>query len=350
MSRMRINFVDSLRGFLILCVVVGHTLNTFLNLNMFPEHRTGMFVVFNIIYAFHMPAFIIVSGYVFQFSYCEEDSARNRGNIYMNAANMFATSATWGLITAIVKLLLVRFTTIHVSYPPLVADMFLVLCKPVGECWYLYVLCLLYLIFSRVGVTDQNKWVLFLLLSCVCIFSQYTNILLFEVSLVLYYAVFFFLGIIARKSPGWVTDNKWVLAASLMVSVLLFIRVWDKSQTKTGLINTIPVVSPVIALGLSLTIWYLFTHISCLGSSLLLRYLGRHSLEVYLIHIYFTAGMRVVLRFFDIQSFILSLAATIFTAIVVPLLCSEVLRKLRIYNLFFKPVTFALDLRSKTRG
>ena len=51
----RVGYIDSLRGFAILLVVVGHLIQ--FNYNAFLESK-----LFNIIYSFHMPLFFFISG------------------------------------------------------------------------------------------------------------------------------------------------------------------------------------------------------------------------------------------------------------------------------------------------
>lgn len=51
----RIAYIDSIKGFAILLVVMGHTFHDFKGINM-------AFIDF--IYAFHMPLFFIISGYL----------------------------------------------------------------------------------------------------------------------------------------------------------------------------------------------------------------------------------------------------------------------------------------------
>lgn len=50
----RVGYIDSLRGFAILIVVVGHLIQ--FNYNAFLESK-----LFNIIYSFHMPLFFLLA-------------------------------------------------------------------------------------------------------------------------------------------------------------------------------------------------------------------------------------------------------------------------------------------------
>ena len=57
MGKDRIYWADSLKGVLILFVILGHAIQAVLGDGCFVNHA------FNYIYSFHMPAFMAVSGY-----------------------------------------------------------------------------------------------------------------------------------------------------------------------------------------------------------------------------------------------------------------------------------------------
>ena len=57
MKKKRIVWADSLKGLLMVLVILGHAIQTVLAEGCFNDH------VFNLIYSFHMPAFMAVSVY-----------------------------------------------------------------------------------------------------------------------------------------------------------------------------------------------------------------------------------------------------------------------------------------------
>ncbi len=57
----RNNFIDMLKGFLIILVVLGHAIN-----NFYPE-TFNQRLDFKIIYSFHMFAFILISGFLISY-------------------------------------------------------------------------------------------------------------------------------------------------------------------------------------------------------------------------------------------------------------------------------------------
>lgn len=58
MSKQRFIWADSLKGWLMLLVILGHAIQSTLGTDCYSNH------VWNLIYSFHMPAFMAVSGWL----------------------------------------------------------------------------------------------------------------------------------------------------------------------------------------------------------------------------------------------------------------------------------------------
>lgn len=56
---MRVLWIDSLKGFLIFLVVLGHVVQSMIDSNMFPSNKDGLVSLFEWIYSFHMPLFFL---------------------------------------------------------------------------------------------------------------------------------------------------------------------------------------------------------------------------------------------------------------------------------------------------
>lgn len=65
----RIGYLDALKGFATLCVVLGHVAVGYLEGNTYPETNQILYGVKNVIYAFHMPLFMMISGCVYAVAY-----------------------------------------------------------------------------------------------------------------------------------------------------------------------------------------------------------------------------------------------------------------------------------------
>ena len=61
----RIDWIDALKGFAILTVVIGHCVTDSLASHTFQEYSNLLRLLYDAIYSFHMPLFFAISGYVF---------------------------------------------------------------------------------------------------------------------------------------------------------------------------------------------------------------------------------------------------------------------------------------------
>lgn len=65
----RIAFIDVLKGFAIICVVLGHIVDGYYKSNLYPEQNNFFWMLFVIIYSFHMSLFFMLSGYLYGMVY-----------------------------------------------------------------------------------------------------------------------------------------------------------------------------------------------------------------------------------------------------------------------------------------
>ena len=97
----RNQYLDVLKGFTIVLVVLGHCIqygagNVMLNESLFYEHP-----VFKFIYSFHMPLFMMVSGYLFAFSI-----SKGLGyNIRRRFCSLVVPILSWSILSILFQLL-----------------------------------------------------------------------------------------------------------------------------------------------------------------------------------------------------------------------------------------------------
>ena len=68
MSNKRDTILDSIKAFCITIVVIGHCIQYGSGLNYLKEELFFDNILFKLIYSFHMPLFMIISGYLFAYS------------------------------------------------------------------------------------------------------------------------------------------------------------------------------------------------------------------------------------------------------------------------------------------
>lgn len=85
-----------------------------------------------------------------------------------------------------------------------------------------------------------------------------------------------------------------------------------------------------------------------IGTYLGLCYIGEHSLEIYVLHVFFVTGLNVAFDKVHILGLV-GLVLTFLISTVMPIVCGFIFKKIKLYNLLFKPAT-CLTSKSKGKG
>lgn len=336
----RIGYIDALKGFAILCVVLGHVANGYIGVGAYPAASGLLYNIYNLIYAFHMPLFMMLSGYLYYTAYFNNNGKPDSRRIHRQVNNQIGVYVIFNVAVGLPKALVSSFTSNALVTEITLLDIALIWIKPLGIYWYLYVLIFFYLIFSIDRLTEVNRWVLLGIFTATAICGQVTSIPWFALSRVLYKALFFFIGIAGKKYKDWIIGNKWLTLVLFVISIGASAMVCNKKLDTSRYANDIFILSIVVALGISLMLWYVFDHINFIGNNRLLKMCGRYSLEIYVIHSAISTGLRTVFLKVGVHNVYISIALNLFISTMVPILFSMLCKKLNIHGLFFKPVTY----------
>lgn len=94
----RIGWIDALKGIVIILVVFGHNIQYGSGGMYLQEKSFYNDLVFKFIYSFHMPCFMLISGYFFGFTVKKDDFIRNR------IQNLLVPIALWSMIPAGIRI------------------------------------------------------------------------------------------------------------------------------------------------------------------------------------------------------------------------------------------------------
>lgn len=330
----RIEWVDSLKGFAIICVVLGHIADGYINANLFSEYSHILRGIYNFTYMFHMAVFFTLSGFSYRIAYYirTKDSTelrnphRYKGQVY----NLVLIYVFYCVLTGVFKNILGRFA----SNPTALSDILWIWAKPISPYWYLYVLIVYYMMFSIKRIRDANKAVLMPIFAIVSMISHYIYTKeWFQVHLILYFVLYFYIGIRLAENKEDILFGRMLTSGLFCISVLFSVLFWNNDK----FICRIPIVNTIVGVGITLFLVKVFSSIALLSKHGLLSFLGKHSLEIYVIHCFLTAGNRVLFSRLGIVNIWVSIGLNMVLSISGSLLFAVLVRRIGLYDLFFKP-------------
>ncbi|MBO3115225.1 acyltransferase [Winogradskyella sp. DF17] len=326
----KIEWIDRAKGLGIILVVLGHVIRGLNNAELF---NGAIFINTDyIIYTFHMPLFFFLSGIFFL------KSLQKRGlRVFLKDkfSLLFYLYMLWSVIQFIVQLSLDRYTNGNTN----IADILDVFVLPKGQMWFLYVLLLIFSISAFLYHYVQPKWHNYLLASLIIvgIFLRVYDIDFWYVAQKFGYNFLFFqLGILYALHGKQMLQKltiKWSLAL-MVVSLFAFSAVvlFNINNQRLNYDNQIiPAILGVLAV---IFIVVLLTLKS-------FSYLGKYSLEIYLAHILFASGTRIVLdKFFGVSNLGIHLVFGLSVGLIAPLVLIEITKRFKLLKFLFKnPLT-----------
>jgi fucose 4-O-acetylase-like acetyltransferase len=322
----RTNWIDYCKALGILLVVFGHVHR---GLEKSGLVTNDLFFLFSdsVIYTFHMPLFFFLSGLLF-FKSRKSDKELIASKIDTIVYPYFL----WSILQGMVEFFLREHTNQHSASNDFLFKLFI---APENQFWFLYALffCFLtaILIFKIIG----KKYLLGILFISILAYlaSQFLP-KIFIVGIVSRYFVFFFLGFVLSpyildKKEFSVFISKTRALATLVCAATLFQYYYHSILGYTFINNNIPSIllsSLMILTTISFCMW-----LSIRINSNVLTNLGTSSMVIFLMHVFATSGIRIVLKdVLNIHSYSLHLILGTFVGVVFPLVMMTILDKINI--------------------
>lgn len=211
--------IDFIKGILILFVILGHTTLGLTDLYSFDDTMNG---IANVIYSFHMPCFIAVSGFLYR-EYVRNTSQGIFRRIGHKAFNILLPYAMISVIYWIIKFSLSNF----IREPINVSSLISIPWKPIEFLWYLYALFLIYCVaymadyvFTRLLPHFNYKMELLFVLFFIFALTSYGRFHYEGFNYIAGFQMYFYLGCLIKK---WLDklDNKYAVLSLAVMSVFV---------------------------------------------------------------------------------------------------------------------------------
>ncbi len=352
-SKKRIPYIDCLKGFATILVVIGHVFDGYLHAGLFADNRDIMSSGYNIIYAFHMALFFMISGFVFVKAYIKNGEVKP--SLKKQIWNIAAVYVIFSVLFGLFKFCLGKYTNGDVE----LFDLLMIPVKPIYPYWYLYLMIAYYLIFRIKAIYKANPFPILIVLMIISFFSNFIpNDVgkFFEVKHFLYYLFFFAFGVVLSAHEESYRKHEPLIAIPLFVVSMILILIAPVGYTyedfDKGKLFSCEKWNFAIAIGICLILFYLFRLLFSNENHIhvrLMSKLGQYSLEIYVLHCIFTAGNRVVLSKLHIHQFYLNIIMNVMISVAIPVIFAVICKKLDVHKYIFRPI-YAIADRKKNEN
>jgi fucose 4-O-acetylase-like acetyltransferase len=313
----RYPWVDYAKGIGILLVVYGHTARGLVSADIEANDKLVR-LVDSIIYSFHMPLFLFLSGLFF----CS--SLHKRGRVQLVLSKMdtiLYPYVVWSLLQGAVEALFSRYTNGDVTFAQV-----LDLTEPRAQFWFLYALFILSVIGALLYARLQPRFYGAVVFLSALIFI-YQNLLpdFLNSDYVYYSFVFFAMGIWFNAYKGTLLErSRQLLAPAFLLFVTgqwLFHGYFGMNYKDIGL--------PLLLLtSVSILFIVLLSRVLSEWPMKWLSFLGYSSMAIYLMHVLAGSGVRVILqKFLGVEDAVIHLVAGVSLAVLIPLLALQLFRR-----------------------
>ena len=191
LSSCRDNYLDFLKGLLIFLVVYGHVIQYF-GYRCTDEYFKDFF--FKLIYIFHMPMFMLISGYLSFFSIMRYPLP---DLIYRRALQLLLPVLSWGIFVGIQKSIF-KIATANANFDVIFDFVF---SEILSNLWFLWVLFLNYLVLF-VSMKFSKRFEEVFMIVCLIVLYFINYIIGFKylgIGLLCWYLPFYVMGYICNK-------------------------------------------------------------------------------------------------------------------------------------------------------
>ena len=336
-------WVDNLKLFACLLVVVGHLYMSIMAGGWISEDNILYCWPIQTVYTFHVPIFFVCSGFLYQVT------APNKWNIKKHMENIMKKAIALGVpyvtFSAITLLLKNVFSAdVNNSAPPFLKTL---LIEPIAPYWYLYTLFLLFcLIPPVVGKRKRNTLVKVVIGTC---FIKVIYVVWLAdkaipdlVAKVMTSALWFCIGMMLTEFPFKKSKTASVIAMWSITSACFF------SYIVYGIPNENRMIQFCFASVFTIAITYFFQSKEQYDSNGLVSYSVKYFMPVYVLHTIVAAGVRTLLLKIGITSGILDFIVGCAVSVFVPVVIYTIAERRWWLLFWFEPIK-AMKLRNQKK-
>jgi len=324
--------IETLRGAVIILVVIGHVIGSASDGGMkVSDDSILRYFYFTFIDPLQMPLFTIIAGSVYAL----------RPTIYEKINDFIVKKGLRFLVPMVVVgmcYFLLQYLTPGTNNKGNLLDIWKLLVFPYTLYWYLFSLFLVFVIIAFIDsftiMNTANKWLILLGISVFILLIRdlvipYELPNYFSYKGAMYLLPCFILGVGLNRFKGFFQNKLFasfipiILMLCIIIQQLSWFKIIDYTVHKDTIVG--------LLIGLAGTIMLLKFRLKTNW----LIWFGGFSYSIYLFHAFGTAGGRIILKRFDIQSSALIFTVSLAAGLLLPIVTEKLLEHYKITRLLF---------------
>ncbi|MGG5328990.1 acyltransferase family protein [Enterococcus sp. AZ163] len=330
----RLISIDIAKGITILLVVFGHALQGVVDSNSLSlvSNNSSVYILKEIIYGFHMPAFFIISG-LFLDSWLSKKLNRA---LKQKLTRLVYPYFVWSLLTACFMQVGSSYTNNSLG----LKEFLLSPIVPFSQYWFLYVLFFFYLVTYMIHSLFRDKYKICLLIISLLIFvinPIIPNVWIidsFSKYLVYFSMGTFLLPYFKQKQKEKKFKMILVCIAFIVVNFVYVNLLWRDLKSATYYYYLVTAITGSLLIFEISSLIANTTHFKRAKKNL--ASLGENSMQIYVMHLIPLAGLRIVCeKILNISNLWIIILVTFFLSMLLCIFASGILKKFNVQRIFF---------------
>lgn len=322
----RIEWVDYLKAFACLLVVLGHLIQSLQKAELDGfENITGF--IERSIYLFHMPLFMCMSGFLYN---------RTRKDFTAKSYGVFVLKKTINLGVPYFTFYCI-FLSLNILFSSSVntarskSDFLSMFNNPMPPYWFLYALLSIFICVPLIEkIFNNNKYITLAFLAGLKIISLFSLTPVYFINSVMSYGLYFYIGCFINDDKQ-TSLPKCVAGATVwsIASVLLYLY---RDGIEAHLLAFIKIIFAITAI---IILTQIFRRIK---KSAVLDTFKKYTFQIFVMHTIFAAGIRILLLKAGVENYAVHFIAGIIFSVYAPVIVSMISDKIVYTNFFFYPL------------
>lgn len=331
MNKQREEWIDFAKGIAILLVVIGHVNSGLRESGVFSNYKGFLNYIDFTIYSFHMPLFFAISGYLYSKTTRINSIYEYKHDTFKKIISLGIPYLVFSLLYCSIKLLFSKYVNKSIDMNVIMKIPF----KPIEFLWFLYALLGIFLLVLTLDFVSKNKYLNLVILTLLFISTYFFKTSIVILDYAFKYSFYFYLGKFIQEKNGILKNNKIFIISivlSMVTNVLLYSNLMD-----------IDILKVVFAISSS---YVIFVISNKMEKNDVINFLGKSTLQIYLMHVIICSATRVMLLKLGIINIFVNYVLGISFGVIIPLIAYSIISKFKILDFCLFPTKY-LNIKKK---